>query len=304
MVQVRVELPYHLRNLAGLSDEVVIALEGPATQRSLLDALEARYPMLRGTIRDHQTKLRRPYLRFYANEQDLSHESLDAPLPDAVISGREPFLVIGAMSGGEFKRVRGFRQGSGLLGFEGSGVQEGSRVQGSSGSKVLGFGGSWVRWLTGSFGSTWGYLAPAVLLVGCGASEPQVPAALRERLHQETRLTDAELGQVRLEVGRRVGDRAIRLTEGGTSRVLDAEERRGVLEVVTLDAGVFDEGVRREGTTTFRVLNGPARSTNAEIEASQRLWVDADTLLPRRYEFAYAFPGVGEDRVYELTIER
>lgn len=282
MVRVRVELPYHLRNLARLGDEVVIVLEGPATQRSLLDALEDRFPMLRGTIRDHQTKVRRPYLRFYANEQDLSHESPDAPLPDAVISGREPFLVIGAMSGGEFERVRRFRKGSG----------------------VLGFGRSWVRWFRGSLGLTWGCLAPAVLLVGCGASESQVPAALRERLHQETRLTDAELGQVRLEVGRRVGDRAIRLTEGGTSRVLDAEERRGVLEVVTLDAGVFDEGLRREGTTTFRVLNGPARSTNAEIEASQRLWVDADTLLPRRYEFAYAFPGVGEDRVYELTIER
>lgn len=289
MVQVRVELPYHLRNLARLSDEVVIVLEGPATQRSLLDALEARYPMLLGTIRDHRTKLRRPYLRFYANEQDLSHESPDAPLPDAVVAGREPFLVIGAMSGGEFKRVRGFI---------------GSGVQRFSGSKVLGFRGSMVRGFKGSFGLTWGCLAPAVLLVGCGSSEPQVPAALRERLHQETRLTDAEVGQVRLEVGRRVGDRAIRLTEGGTSRVLDAEERRGVLEVVTLDAGVFDEGVRREGTTTFRVLNGPARSTNAEIEASQRLWVDADTLLPRRYEFAYAFPGVGEDRVYELTIER
>lgn len=142
------------------------------------------------------------------------------------------------------------------------------------------------------------------VLLACGSGEPAVPAALRERLHQETRLTDAELGQLRFEVGRRVGDRAIRLIEGGSSRVLDAEERRGVLEVVTLEAGVFDEGMRREGAATFRVLNGPARSTNAEIEASQRLWVDADTLLPRRYEFAYAFSGVGEDRVYELTIER
>lgn len=101
--QIRVELPYHLRNLARVSDEVVIVLDGPATQRSLLDALEARYPMLVGTIRDHQTKQRRPYLRFYATEQDLSHESPDAPLPDAVASGREPFLVIGAMSGGAFE---------------------------------------------------------------------------------------------------------------------------------------------------------------------------------------------------------
>lgn len=259
MAQVRVELPYHLRNLACVSDEVVIALDEPPTQRSLLDALETRYPMLLGTIRDQQTKRRRPFLRFYANEQDLSHESPDALLPDAVVSGREPFLVIGAMSGG-----------------------------GSAGSLSVALG----------------WLMHIVLLAGCGSGELDVPAALRERLHHETRLTDAELGQVRLEVGRRVGDRAIRLTDGGTSRVLDAQERRGVLEVVTLEAGVFDEGVRREGATTFRVLNGPAQSTNAEIEASQRLWVDADTLLPRRYEFAYAFPGVGEDRVYELTIER
>jgi hypothetical protein len=83
-------------------DEVMIALSGPATQRSLIDALEARCPMLLGTIRDHHTKLRRPYLRFYANEEDLSNQSPDAPLPEAVVSGREPFLVIGAMSGGEF----------------------------------------------------------------------------------------------------------------------------------------------------------------------------------------------------------
>jgi hypothetical protein len=140
--------------------------------------------------------------------------------------------------------------------------------------------------------------------MGCGPGEADVPSALRERLHQEARLTDTEIDEMRLEIGRRVDDRAVRLADGGTSRVLDAEERQGVLEVLTLEAGVFDEGMRREGTKTFRVLNGPARSTNAEIEASQRLWVDADTLLPHRYEFAYAFPGVGEDRVYELTIEQ
>lgn len=156
-------------------------------------------------------------------------------------------------------------------------------------------------WLSRGLALRW--LTYAVLLTGCGSGEAEVPAALRERLHQETRLTDAELGQVRMEVGRRVADRPIRLAEGGASRVLDADERGGVLEVLTLEAGVFDEGVRREGARTFRVLNGPARSTNAEIEASQRLWVDADTLLPRRYEFAYAFPGVGDDRVYELSME-
>lgn len=97
---IRVELPQHLRTLAQVGREVQIEVEGPATQRSVLDALEARYPMLRGTIRDHGTQQRRAFLRFFACEQDLSHESPDAPLPDAVASGKEPFLVIGAIAGG------------------------------------------------------------------------------------------------------------------------------------------------------------------------------------------------------------
>ena len=97
---IRVVLPYHLRLLAHVGGEVTLAVEGPATQRSVLDALEARYPMLRGTIRDHVTQLRRPMLRFFACEDDLSHESPDAPLPDAVASGAEPFLVVGAIAGG------------------------------------------------------------------------------------------------------------------------------------------------------------------------------------------------------------
>jgi molybdopterin synthase sulfur carrier subunit len=97
---IRVILPYHLRNLARLEGEVGLIVEGPATQRSVLDALEARYPMLRGTIRDHVTQRRRAFLRFFACQQDLSHESPDDPLPDAVASGMEPFLVVGAISGG------------------------------------------------------------------------------------------------------------------------------------------------------------------------------------------------------------
>ena len=97
---IRVVLPYHLRTLAQVGAEVQLDVAGPATQRSVLDALEFRYPMLRGTIRDHLTQQRRPYLRFFACEQDLSLDSPDTPLPDAVIRGREPFLVIGAMSGG------------------------------------------------------------------------------------------------------------------------------------------------------------------------------------------------------------
>jgi sulfur-carrier protein len=97
---IRVILPYHLRNLAHVEGEVGLRVEGPATQRSVLDALEARYPMLRGTIRDYTTQRRRPFLRFFACQQDLSHEEPDDPLPDAVASGAEPFLVVGAIAGG------------------------------------------------------------------------------------------------------------------------------------------------------------------------------------------------------------
>jgi hypothetical protein len=97
---IRVILPVHLRTLAHVDGEVELHLEGPATQRSVLDALEARYPMLRGTIRDQVTQRRRAFVRFFACEQDLSHEPPDAPLPDAVAMGAEPFLVVGAMAGG------------------------------------------------------------------------------------------------------------------------------------------------------------------------------------------------------------
>jgi sulfur-carrier protein len=97
---IRVVLPAHLKNLARVSGEVQLELTGPVTQRLVLDALEARYPMLRGTIRDHQTGQRRAFVRFYACEEDLSNESPDAPLPDQVTAGREPLLVIGAMAGG------------------------------------------------------------------------------------------------------------------------------------------------------------------------------------------------------------
>jgi hypothetical protein len=97
---VRVMLPYHLRTLAQCGAEVQLEVNGPVTQRTILDALEARYPMLCGTIRDHVTKERRPLLRFYACDEDFSLESPDAPLPDKVASGAEPFLVIGAIAGG------------------------------------------------------------------------------------------------------------------------------------------------------------------------------------------------------------
>jgi molybdopterin synthase sulfur carrier subunit len=97
---IRVELPANLRTLAGVGREVQLAVEGPITQRTVIDALEAEYPMLRGTVRDARTKKRRAMLRFYACEEDLSDESLDAPLPEPVAAGREPYLIVGAIAGG------------------------------------------------------------------------------------------------------------------------------------------------------------------------------------------------------------
>jgi hypothetical protein len=97
---IRVVLPAHLRTLARVEGEVTLDVRGPATQRAVLDALEATYPVLQGTIRDHVTAKRRAFLRFFACEEDLSHELPDAPLPEAVASGKEPFLVIGAIAGG------------------------------------------------------------------------------------------------------------------------------------------------------------------------------------------------------------
>jgi hypothetical protein len=97
---IRVVMPAHLRTLARVDGEVRLDVDGVATQRSVLDALEARYPMLRGTIRDQVTKQRRAFLRLFACEEDLSHESPDAPLPEAVANGKEPLLIVGAMAGG------------------------------------------------------------------------------------------------------------------------------------------------------------------------------------------------------------
>ena len=97
---IRVVLPTHLRTLARVDGEVELAVEGQATRAAVLDALEAAYPVLRGTIRDHATRERRPFLRFFACEQDLTHEPSDAPLPEPVARGAEPFLVVGAMAGG------------------------------------------------------------------------------------------------------------------------------------------------------------------------------------------------------------
>jgi hypothetical protein len=97
---IRIVLPAHLRTLANVRGELALEVSGQVTQRSVLDALETLYPVLQGTIRDHVTKQRRPFVRFFACEEDLSHESPDAPLPDAVASGAEPYLVVGAIAGG------------------------------------------------------------------------------------------------------------------------------------------------------------------------------------------------------------
>lgn len=97
---IRVVLPYHLRRLANVGNEIEVEVKGPVSVRTVLDALEAQYPMLCGTIRDHVTQQRRPFLRFFACEEDLSHEPPDAPLPEAVVSGKEPLLIVGAIAGG------------------------------------------------------------------------------------------------------------------------------------------------------------------------------------------------------------
>ena len=97
---IRVVLPFHLRTLARVDGEVTLAVDGPVTQRSILDALEVRFPALRGTVRDHTTQKRRPLVRFFACEEDVSHDSPDEPLPAAIASGAEPFLIVGAVAGG------------------------------------------------------------------------------------------------------------------------------------------------------------------------------------------------------------
>ncbi len=109
---IRVVLPHHLRTLANVRKEVELQVEGSVTQRSVLDALEAQYPMLRGTIRDHATQQRRSFVRFFACGQDLSHALPDAPLPDQVATGAEPFLVVGAMAGGQVSARSAFDSGN------------------------------------------------------------------------------------------------------------------------------------------------------------------------------------------------
>lgn len=152
---------------------------------------------------------------------------------------------------------------------------------------------------------SWRLAAFALLVTvmpACGPSEDPARAQLRNRLRDEARLTEAELHDVMSEVGRAMTGRTFRVRDGAGTRDLTPDQRDVVFSMLSDPAGVYDEGLRRTDKATYRVLNGPGRSDNAEIEALQRLWIDPDTFLPMRYQFAYAFPGYG-DYEYELTVQ-
>jgi hypothetical protein len=142
----------------------------------------------------------------------------------------------------------------------------------------------------------------ASLLSSCSAPEDPARTQLRERLREETRLTDDEVRQVIAEVGQSLAARTVRIKEGADTRELNAEQRDVVFSMLRDPVGVYDEGLRQADGKTYRVLNGPGRSDNAEIEALQRLWIDLGTFLPGRYQFAYAFPGYG-DYEYQLIVQ-
>ena len=146
------------------------------------------------------------------------------------------------------------------------------------------------------------WLLACVLLSACGRGEDPATATLRARLAQEARLSSDELSRLREEIGRTIAGKTVRIKEGAAVRAMTDEERTVIFGMLTQPAGMYDEGVRREGPATFRVLNAPGRSLNSEIEASRRLSVDVQTLLPRRFQFAYAFPGYG-DYAFDLVVE-
>ena len=139
------------------------------------------------------------------------------------------------------------------------------------------------------------------LLSACGGEDPG-KVALRARLAQDARLSSEELGRLRDEIGRTMAGKTVRIKEGAAVRELTDEERSVIFGMLTEPAGMYDEGVRREGPATSRVLNAPGRSLNSEIEASRRLSVDVQTLLPRRFQFVNAFPGYG-DYTFDLVVD-
>jgi hypothetical protein len=137
----------------------------------------------------------------------------------------------------------------------------------------------------------------------CGRPEDPARVELRERVKQDARLSNEELGRLLDEVGRTVQGKTFRIKDDAGTRDLTEDQRDVVFGMLTDRAGLYDEGPRLEAGTTVRVLNAPGVSSNAEIEASRRLWVDVETFLPRRFEFAYAFPGYG-DYSFDLVVER
>jgi hypothetical protein len=142
-----------------------------------------------------------------------------------------------------------------------------------------------------------------LLLAAMGCARPEDPAraGLRARLKLDAQLSNDELAHLRDEVNRTIADRRFRIKEGETTRELSLEQQRLLFEMLSEPAGRFDEGVRRDTGAALRILNAPGRSNNSEIEASQRLFIDADTLLPRRYQFDYAFPSA-EDFAVDLVV--
>jgi hypothetical protein len=142
-----------------------------------------------------------------------------------------------------------------------------------------------------------------VALSACAPAEPPERAELRARLKQETRLSEPEVGRLCDEVAHSVEGKGVRITVHGGTETPEGDQRAEVFSLLRDRAGVYDEGLKREGEATYRVLNGPGKSNNAEVEATQRLWVDIETLRPHRYEFTYAFQGYG-DYAYDLAVER
>ena len=137
----------------------------------------------------------------------------------------------------------------------------------------------------------------------CARAEDPARSALRGRLRQETSLSDEELARVCTEVARTVAGKSFRVKDGEVTRELSREQQDVIFGMLSNRAGLYDEGLRRENGTSYRVLNAPGRSDNAEIEVSQRLWIAVETLLPLRYQFTYAFPGYG-DYAYDLILAR
>jgi hypothetical protein len=145
-------------------------------------------------------------------------------------------------------------------------------------------------------------LATSVAMVACGRPEDPARIELRTRLKQQSPLSNDELARVRAEVSRTIQDKHVRIKEGAAVRDLDQDQTTVVLGMLTDPVGMYDEGLRQESGTTFRVLNAPGVSSNAEIEAARKLWIDVETFLPRRFEFVYAFLGNG-DYSFDLIVE-